>query len=60
MNALRAARHALIWLLCALMLSGCFARGTRPPPTPTLNAAAPEISPIAPPAEPTQHATSVA
>jgi hypothetical protein len=54
MNALRAARHALIWLLCALMLSGCFARGTRPLPTPTLNAAAPKISPIAPPAEPTQ------
>lgn len=52
MNALRTARHGLVWLLCALLLSGCFARGTRPPMTPTLNALAPEVSPIAPPTEP--------
>jgi hypothetical protein len=51
MNRLRAAQHSLIGLLCALLLSSCFARGTRPPPTPTLNAAAPEISPIASPTE---------
>ncbi len=54
MKALRSARHSLIWLLCALMLSGCFARGTRPPPTPTLNATTPRVSPIAPLHELTQ------
>jgi poly-gamma-glutamate synthesis protein (capsule biosynthesis protein) len=48
MSAVRLLRFSLIGLLCALSLSGCFARGTRPPPTPTLNALAPEISPPVP------------
>ncbi len=53
MRKITFARRCGIWLLCALALTGCFARGTRPPPTPTLNGLAPEISPGAPQPQPT-------
>ncbi|MCS6872602.1 MAG: CapA family protein [Anaerolineae bacterium] len=51
MKLLRLAYRCGIWLLCALVLSGCFARGTRPPMTPTLNALAPGVSPVASPTQ---------
>jgi len=52
MKTLRTAYRGALWLLCALLLSGCFARGTRPPMTPTFNALAPEVSPMATPLQP--------
>ncbi|MFQ3535633.1 MAG: hypothetical protein SNJ58_07135 [Aggregatilineales bacterium] len=52
MKTLRTVSRGAVWLLCALLLSGCFARGTRPPMTPTLSALAPEVSPMATPMQP--------